>query len=118
MNNKKFTIKKVSITLSSVDVKWNDGEISYFHFLLLRDNYPSSIHSDARMRIFNILDVSKNIYPIKYSVNDDGNLILDWSEGNHQSIYLFCWLREHCYTIKKKLISLCTLGFIGGKQYR
>jgi len=100
MNNKEFTIKKFKITSSSVDIEWNNGEISYFHFLWLRDNCPSSIHSDARMRIFNILDVSKNIHPIKCSLNTDGNLILDWSEGNHQSIYLSSWLRENCYTIK------------------
>ena len=102
MNNKKFTIKKVYISSSSVDIDWTDGEVSHFHFLWLRDNCPSSIHQNARMRIFNILDVSKNIYPIKYSINDDGNLILDWSESNHQSIYLANWLREHCYTIKNK----------------
>ena len=102
MNNKKFTIKKVNITSSSVDIDWTDGEVSHFHFLWLRDNCPSSMHQDARMRIFNILDVSKNIYPTKYSINDDGNLILDWSESNHQSIYLASWLRDHCYTIKSK----------------
>jgi len=102
MDNKKFTIKKVVITLSSVDIEWNDDQISYFHFLWLRDNCPSSIHSDTRMRIFNILDVSKNIHPIRYSINTNGNLVLDWSEGNHQSVYLSSWLREHCYTIKNK----------------
>ena len=102
MNNKKFTIKKVYISSSSVDIDWADGEISHFHFLWLRDNCSSSMHPDARMRIFNILDISKNIYPIKYSINSNGNLILDWSEGNHQSIFLSNWLRENCYTIKNK----------------
>ena len=36
---------------------------SLFHFLWLRDNCPTAIHPTAKMRIFNILTVSKKIYP-------------------------------------------------------
>ena len=107
MNNTKFTIKKATVTKSSVDIQWKDGEKSNFHFLWLRDNCTSAIHPDARMRIFNLLDVSEKIYPLSFSIQKNGNLKIRWSESNHVSIYKAKWLRENCYTIinKKKFKS-------------
>ena len=102
MINKKFTIKNVTISSSSVDIEWNDGEISYFHFLWLRDNCSTTIHSIAKMRIFNLLDVSENIYPAKYTLNNEGELVILWNENNHQSVYKPKWLRDNCYTITNK----------------
>ena len=102
MNIKKFTINKITIGASSVDIIWNDKKISNFHFLWLRDNCPSSFHPDTRMRKFNLLDVSENIKPISCSINKDGNLLIKWNENNHQSIFLKNWLRDNCYTIKIK----------------
>jgi len=99
MKKLKFTIKKISISSKSINIKWGDGKLSYFHFLWLRDNCPSAIHPNARMRIFNLLNVSKNIYPINYLIDKKGDVILDWSEDNHQSTYTAKWLRENCYTI-------------------
>ncbi|MDC0226592.1 TauD/TfdA family dioxygenase [Alphaproteobacteria bacterium] len=101
MNNI-FSINKLSLTSTSLDIEWNDGEISNFHFLWLRDNCPQSQHPDARQRMFNILTVSENIFPIKAILNEKGNLEIQWSEGNHISKYKLKWLRNHCYTIKNK----------------
>ena len=102
MNNKEFTIKKVTLSSSSVNIAWEDNQISHFHFLWLRDNCPSNEHPDARQKIFNIINVSENIHPKKYFVNDIGNLEIIWSEGNHHSCYDAKWLKKHCYTIKNK----------------
>ena len=102
MNNKEFTIKKVTLSSSSVNIAWEDNQISHFHFLWLRDNCPSNEHPDARQKIFNIINVSEDIHPIKYFVNDIGNLEIKWSEGNHHSCYDVRWLKKHCYTIKNK----------------
>ena len=52
--------------------------------------------------MFNILSVSTKINPKKYSVNKDGKLEIEWSEGNHISLYDSKWLRDNCYTIKNK----------------
>ena len=38
----------------------------------------------------------------KYSVNSNGNLEIEWSEGEHKSYYDPSWLRENCYTLKNK----------------
>jgi gamma-butyrobetaine dioxygenase len=54
------------------------------------------------MRTFNLLDVSENIYPINCKLNNRGDLIINWSEDNHQSIFSAKWLRDHCYTIKNQ----------------
>ena len=107
MNNNNFTINKITLGSNSLDILWNDNQLSHFHFLWLRDNCPSSFHSDTRMRKFNILDVSKDIHPTACSINEDGNLLIKWSENNHQSIFTRNWLKNNCYTTKnkKKLIS-------------
>ena len=102
MINNKFTIKKVTLKANSIDILWNDKEISHFHFLWLRDNCHSSFHPDTRMRDFNILDVTENIRPNNFFINDDGNLVIKWNEDNHESIFLNTWLRNNCYTIKNK----------------
>ena len=100
MNNIGISIKKVTLTKSSVDILWSDGQISNFHFLWLRDNCPTSFHSETRMRKFNLLDVSKDIHPINCSTDNGKKLIIKWSEKKHRSIYNIKWLRDNCYTIK------------------
>ena len=102
MNKKQYTIKKISIKSSYINIEWSDKEISVFHFLWLRDNCPSGIHPDAKMRIFNILDVSENIHPLKFKIKDDIVLEIEWSEKKHVSSYSLKWLRNNCYTIKDK----------------
>ena len=98
MKNKTFTIKKITLNKSSVDIIWDDNHKSHFHFLWLRDNCQTSFHPDTRMRRFNILDVSKNIHPIDCKIAENGNLYINWSEHNHKSIFNPKWLRENCYT--------------------
>ena len=99
MNNKAFAIKKVTLSSTAVSIIWEDNKKSLFHFLWLRDNCPTSFHPDTRMRIFNILSVSKDIYPMKIK-KEYNRLIIHWSENNHISKYDLKWLRNHCYTNK------------------
>jgi len=98
----KTNISKISLNSSSLDVMWNDGEKSSFNFLWLRDNCPTAHDKDSRHRMFNILKVSEKIRVQDFKVNDDGKLLIKWSEGNHTSYYDPKWLRENCYTIKNK----------------
>ena len=95
-------IFKVSKNGSSLNVEWSDGEKSNFNFLWLRDNCPTAHDKDSRHRMFNILEVSQNINPKKYLVNNEGQLEIEWSEGDHKSYYDPKWLRENCYTLKNK----------------
>ena len=82
----KYLVKKISQKRNFLEICWSDKHISKFHFLWLRDNCPSAFHKDTRMRNFNILSVSKEIKPIKYNFSSK-NLIVCWSENNHNSIY-------------------------------
>ena len=102
MNNDKFTIDKITLSPNSLDILWNDKQISHFHFLWLRDNCPTSFHKDTRMRKFNILNVSEKIYPLSYFIDKKNNLIIKWNEDNHVSIFSNSWLRNNCYTIKNR----------------
>ena len=99
---KKYLIKKLSKEKNFMKIIWNDGKVSKFHFLWLRDNCPSNEHPVARQKIFNIIDVSENIHPKKYYINKNGNLEIYWSEDNHRSCYDVKWLKKHCYTQKNK----------------
>ena len=93
-------ISKIEKNNTYLKVIWSDGEESQFNFMWLRDNCPSAHDKDSRHRMFNILEVSQNINPIKYNVNKEGKLEIEWSEGNHKSYYDPKWLRDNCYTIK------------------
>ena len=93
----KYLIKKISQKKNFLEIFWSDKHTSKFHFLWLRDNCPSAFHKDTRMRNFNILSVSKKIRPIKYNFSSK-NLIICWSENNHNSTYNLKWLRDNCYS--------------------
>ena len=96
------SISKLEKNSTYLKVIWNDGEESKFNYLWLRDNCPTAHDKDSRHRMFNILEVSQNINPTKYSISSDGKLEIEWSEGNHKSYYDPKWLRENCYTLKNK----------------
>ena len=95
--NNKYTVKKIEKKNDHLSISWGDNFKSKYHFLWLRDNCPSAIHPTANMRVFNILTVSKKIFPKKINLNQN-QLDIDWSEGNHKSKFNLQWLRNHCYT--------------------
>ncbi len=96
------SISKLEKNSNYLKVIWDDGEESKFNYLWLRDNCPSAHDKDSRHRMFNILNVSIDIKPKKYNVSANGSLEIEWSEGDHKSIYDPSWLRKNCYTIKNK----------------
>ena len=98
----KVNISKVSANGSSLDILWTDGKKSNFNYLWLRDNCPTAHDKDSRHRMFNILEVSTGIKAKDCKINDDGKLVIEWSEGNHTSYFDPKWLRENCYTLKNK----------------
>ena len=101
------TISKIEKNSSYLKIIWNDGEESKFNYMWLRDNCPSAHDKDSRHRMFNILNVSQDINPKKYNINEEGKLEIEWSEGDHISYFDQKWLRDNCYTIKnnKKYVS-------------
>ena len=100
--NENPSISSLKKNGKSILIDWSDGEQSKFNFLWLRDNCPSEVHPTARERTFNLLNVSENIYPKAFTINDKGQLEIEWSEGGHISHYDVEWLRHNCYTMKSK----------------
>ena len=98
----KVNVSKVSANGSSLDILWTDGKKSNFNYLWLRDNCPTAHDKHSRHRMFNILEVSTSIKAKNFKINDDGKLVIEWSEGDHTSYYDPKWLRENCYTLKNK----------------
>lgn len=81
----------------SLQIEWNDGKHASFHFLWLRDNCPSGFHTDTQERIFDQLSVSADIHPLSI-YHDAESLHIDWSEGEHRSVFCHQWLRDHAYS--------------------
>ena len=96
------SIKNVSKNDKTIEIEWNDGKISNFHFMWLRDNCPYGMHPTARHRIFNLLTISDKINPETYSITKDGKLEIKWNEGEHTSYFDPLWLRKNCYTINNQ----------------
>jgi len=96
------TISKLKKNSTYLKIIWDDGEESQFNYLWLRDNCPTAHDKDSRHRMFNILKVSPDISPKNYNLTANGCLEIEWSEGDHKSLYDPSWLRENCYTIKNK----------------
>ena len=89
--SEKLSIKEAKKDIRDFIVEWNDGHISQFNYLWLRDNCPSDIHPTARERTFNLLTVSENIQPKEFSFCKD-KFIIKWNEGNHTSEFPTCLL--------------------------
>ena len=62
-------IKKLEKNSTYLKVLWSDGEESKFNYLWLRDNCPTAHDKDSNHRMFNILNVSKEINPKNYNIN-------------------------------------------------
>jgi len=97
-----LSISKVEKNKNNLHIKWSDGEESNFNYYWLRDNCPTAHDKDSNHRMFNILEVSKNLSAKEFRVNKEGKLVIEWSEGDHTSYYDSEWLRENCYTLKNK----------------
>ena len=105
----KYHVKKLEKKNDHLSILWKDNFESKFHFMWLRDNCPTAIHPTANMRVFNILTVSKNIFPKNYKI-EKNKLNIDWSEGDHSSKFNLKWLRDHCYTeINNRKYKSCLL---------
>ena len=97
----KYKLIKLTKKSQYIEILWADKHISKFHFLWLRDNCPSAFHQDTRMRKFNILSVSEKIKPLNLN-HTPTTLKINWSEGNHNSVFKLKWLRDFCYTEKNQ----------------
>ncbi|HET8726878.1 MAG TPA: gamma-butyrobetaine dioxygenase [Alphaproteobacteria bacterium] len=81
-------------------VRWDDGHVSGFHHLWLRDNCPCSdcVNPKTQEQVFEICDVPETIAPRTTEVEPSGALKVAWDADGHVSHYHPGWLRAHCYS--------------------
>jgi gamma-butyrobetaine dioxygenase len=92
-----FYIESVVLIDRAIQVRWNDGIDTAYHYIWLRDNCPSAFHPQTGERSFDLLSISQDIYPLSVSF-DTNTLTIEWSEQEHISCFEQRWLREFCYS--------------------
>lgn len=98
-NGEAAKVQNIEVLSHMIAVSWQDGHISPFHFIWLRDNCSCAqcLHPDTHERVSDILQIDLDIKP--YSVSqDDGFLTIVWTQDRHRSSYDLSWLRQHCYS--------------------
>ena len=90
-------LQSVNQQLHGLDLTWSDDKTAHFHYLWLRDNCPSTLHSDTQERVFDQLTVTENIHPVELRI-ENNKLLIGWSEQDHHSEFDGQWLRDHAYS--------------------
>ena len=95
----RITIDTVQPDERSLTVDWNDGRVSRFHHIWLRDNCTCEEcgTTETGGRYLELLDIPEDVAPQQVRV-DDGVLAIRWHPDGHQSRYEPAWLRQHCYS--------------------
>ena len=90
-------IVAATISDKTVDVTWDDGAVSRYLFIWLRDNCPSPETFDpvTREQLLDITEIPWDIHPERVEISDAGGLLVAWSHGGHSSHYHPGWLRAH-----------------------
>lgn len=92
-----YQIESVALIDHAIQIRWNEGIDSTYHYIWLRDNCPSAFHPHTGERSFDLLSVSKDIHPLSVSF-DETTLTIEWSEQAHISHFEQSWLREFGYS--------------------
>jgi len=93
-----------------LNVQWDDGESSEYHFLWLRDNCHCAqcVTDLSKEQVFEICDVPLDIKPSSVTLTSENMIEIIWDYDEHKSSYHPAWLKEHCYSEKsreKRLLS-------------
>lgn len=79
-------IDNINLNNKALTIHWADGSQSSCHYLWLRDNCPSGFHEKTQERTINLLSASPDLKALSATLSpDEETLVLEWSEGNHQS---------------------------------
>jgi gamma-butyrobetaine dioxygenase len=92
-------VRHVETLSDQLVVTWDDGTISRFHHLWLRDNCPcpSCRHPSVPERLVDTLSIPTDVEPSVVDVTPDGALLITWAGDAHRSAFDAAWLAEHAY---------------------
>jgi gamma-butyrobetaine dioxygenase len=80
-----------------VQLSWDDGGVSRFHHLWLRDNCPQLADAATGHRIVDTASIPADCRPAAVEVVDADTLCITWSDS-HVSTYRGEWLAAHDYS--------------------
>ena len=92
-----YSITSVTQGPRSLHIHWDDGHVSTFHYVFLRDNSPQS-RDDHGQRFHDASDIQVDVHPWSVKILDDGGLEILWAHAEHRSYYSATWLRSYCYS--------------------
>eukprot|EP01128_Nolandella_sp_AFSM9_P010280 TRINITY_DN7072_c0_g1_i1.p1 TRINITY_DN7072_c0_g1~~TRINITY_DN7072_c0_g1_i1.p1 ORF type:complete len:386 (+),score=56.03 TRINITY_DN7072_c0_g1_i1:255-1412(+) len=75
-------------------VKFDDGFVSEFHFIWLRDNDWNTKESSSKQKLVSVRNLNFESSVAEFEISP--KLIIRWEDG-HESSFDIGWLRSHCY---------------------
>lgn len=92
-------IVHVDIDAVLLALAWDDGKISRYHHIWLREHCPCDhCHSSiTREQILDVPSLPVDIKPCSAAISANGSLEIVWSDNDHRSIYHPGWLRTNSY---------------------
>ena len=99
-----MSITNIAPNDETLRVTWDDGHISHFHYIWLRDNCPCSNcrHPQVGERTLDPFIIPLDIAPEEVKLDEAKALNIKWPGDGHQSIYDSSWLRQHTYEPEEK----------------
>jgi gamma-butyrobetaine dioxygenase len=91
-------IVEVALDERVLRVTWNDGTVSRYHYLWLRDNCPQLVHPSTGHRIADTASIPEGCHPSQVQVVDASSVRVTWRHDGHVSTFAGAWLRDHDYS--------------------
>jgi gamma-butyrobetaine dioxygenase len=91
-------IAEVALDDRILRVTWDDGTVSRYHYLWLRDNCPQLLHPSTGHRIADTASIPEDSRPEQADVVGRSSVRVTWRHDGHVSIFSGAWLRAHDYS--------------------
>jgi alpha-ketoglutarate-dependent taurine dioxygenase len=98
-------IVDVVLGARSLRIKWDDGTVSRYHYLWLRDNCPQLAHVATGHRIADTASIPEDCRPVHVDFAAGTELSITWQHDGHSSTFSSAWLVSHDYSNGVRLSS-------------
>ena len=97
MTDPEHSIQHIDRQQRCLELTWNDGHHSSYHYIWLRDNCacPKCGDRNGGHRYLELGSIDADITPDEVSVDDSGSLQIKWTGDKHLSSYAATWLRAN-----------------------
>jgi gamma-butyrobetaine hydroxylase len=92
------TIVDVALDADFLRLTWDDGTVSRYHYLWLRDNCPQLAHATTGHRVADTASIPDDCQPSAVDGVDGRQLRVTWRHDGHVSTFSSAWLLDHDYS--------------------